>query len=170
MSETSAFGFGGRLTAWVGTRVALDLSIGRWDAAGTVSSGGLPCVVPFPGDSVCGGIGSPSGTADMTSGSLGVLFSFTPPGGVGLFVLGGLSFVALGGSTYHSSSPVAPSQTDWGPVLGVGVRVPFSPTLGLRLEVEDYLYRLTDVGGAGSSSAGQHALVFSVGPSVTINP
>jgi hypothetical protein len=52
----------------------------------------------------------------------------------------------------------------------VGARVPFSPTFALRLEAEDYLYRLTDVGGEASSSTGAHALVFSMGPSVTISP
>jgi hypothetical protein len=146
VSENAALGFGARLTTWVGKRVALDLSVGRWDAGSDIGSA----------------------TADMTTGCLGVLFNFTSPDSAGFFVVGGLSFVSLGGSTYSSGSPYASSQTDWGPVLGVGARVPFSPTLALRVEVEDYLYRLTDVGGQASGSAGQHSLVFSAGPSVTL--
>jgi hypothetical protein len=148
LDQNDAVAVGGRLTSWVGERVALDLSLAHW------------------GSNLGGGV------SDITTGSFGVLYNLTSPDSAGFFVLGGVSFVALGGSAYNTgylgSYTIAPSQTDWGPVLGVGARIPFSHAVGLRVQVEDHLYWLTDVGGSASNSSIEHALVFSVGPSVRL--
>jgi hypothetical protein len=131
---------GARLTTRLTKRLAFDFSVSGWEAHGSTTWGASP----------------------------GLLFDIlSSPHHASLFIVGGVSVATLGGPAAPGGLVGAydfamPTQTVWGPVLGVGARVPLSPTLALRLEVEDYLYRPTDVGGEVS------ALVFSVGPSVTL--
>jgi hypothetical protein len=139
--QDDALALGARVTARTSKRLAIDFSFGHWRSD----------------------IGSTSTT--FTSGSLGLLFRFNPPdSGVSFFVVGGLSFVAVGGAAYTGPYPIGPPQTDWGPLLGVGARVAFSSTISLRVEAEDHLYTLT--GWAASNH--EHALVLSAGPSVRL--
>jgi hypothetical protein len=113
------------------------------------------------------GLGSPRKHGLGCQSRAPVRYILSSPNHVSLFIVGGVSVATLGGPAAPGGLVGAydfamPTQTVWGPVLGVGARVPLSPTLALRLEVEDYLSRPTDVGGEVS------ALVFSVGPSVTL--
>ena len=162
LSQNDAVVGGVRLTSWIGKRVALDLSAGHW------------------------GSGLGGGVSDITTGTFGVLYNLTSPDRAGFFVVGGVAFVALAGSAFSplgygsckqvaaslvtcsgSAYAIAPDQTDWGPVLGVGARIRFVNAVGLRVEVEDHVYWLTGLGPFANSPI-EHALVFSVGPSVTL--
>jgi hypothetical protein len=145
LNQNDAVAVGGRLTTWESKRVALDLSVGHWGS----DAGG--------------------GHANVTIGSLGILFNLSSsPDSGSAFAVGGLSVVALGGSAYGGPNAIAPSQGDWGPFLGLGGRIPFSRTIVCRVEVDDHFYWLTDLGGVASSTSRQHALVFSLGPSVRL--
>ncbi len=74
---------------------------------------------------------------------------------VGVFLSGGASLIRRG----HDVAKESESATDWGGVAGLGVRIPFGASVGLRLEGEDYFY-------GGNFSTGrqfQNDLVLSAG-------
>lgn len=74
---------------------------------------------------------------------------------VGFFLSGGPSIIRRGRDVARESE----SATDWGGVLGLGVRIPFSASVGLRLEGEDYFYG----GDFDGSRKFQNDLVLSAG-------
>src|ERR1051325_9881642 len=74
---------------------------------------------------------------------------------VGIFLSGGPALIRRG----HDVARESESVTDWGGVAGLGLRIPFSASVGLRLEGEDYFY-------GGNFSTGrqfQNDLVLSAG-------
>jgi hypothetical protein len=74
---------------------------------------------------------------------------------VGIFLSGGPSIIRVG----HNVGRESQSSTDWGGVLGFGLRIPFSASVGLRLEAEDYFYG----GNFDGSRKFQNDLVLSAG-------
>jgi hypothetical protein len=74
---------------------------------------------------------------------------------VGIFLSGGPSIIRVG----HNVGRENESNTDWGGVAGLGLRIPFSASVGLRLEVEDYFYG----GDFDGSRKFQNDLVLSAG-------
>lgn len=74
---------------------------------------------------------------------------------VGFFLSGGPSIIRIG----HNVGRANESSTDWGGVAGLGVRIPFSASVGLRLEGEDYFYG----GNFDGSRKFQNDLVLSAG-------
>jgi hypothetical protein len=74
---------------------------------------------------------------------------------VGVFLDGGASMIRIGHNVAHDDE----SSTDWGGVVGLGLRIPFSASVGLRLEGEDYFYG----GDFDGSRKFQHDLVLSAG-------
>jgi len=74
---------------------------------------------------------------------------------VGVFLSGGPSLIRIG----HNVAKEGESSTDWGGVLGLGVRIPFSAAVGLRLETEDFFYG----GNFDGSKKFQNDLVLSAG-------
>jgi hypothetical protein len=132
---------GARVTAWTSKRLALDVAVAHWrsDIQNT--------------------------STDMTTGSVGLLVTLGAPDSVSFSFLGGLSFVSLGGAAFSGSYPIGPTQTDWGPLVGVGIRIPFSPKLGLRVAIEDHLY--TQTGWAASEH--EHALILSAGLAIAVH-
>lgn len=74
---------------------------------------------------------------------------------LGVFLSGGPSLIRIGDNVARESE----SSTDWGGVVGLGLRIPFSPSVGLRLEAEDYFYG----GDFDGSRKFQHDLVLSAG-------
>lgn len=74
---------------------------------------------------------------------------------VGFFLSGGPSLIRVG----HNVGQESESRTDWGGVAGLGVRIPFSASVGMRLEVEDYFYG----GNFDGSKKFQNDLVLSAG-------
>src|ERR1043166_5103740 len=74
---------------------------------------------------------------------------------VGIFLSSGAALIRRG----HDVARESESVTDWGGVAGLGLRIPFSASVGLRLEGEDYFY-------GGNFSTGrqfQNDLVLSAG-------
>jgi hypothetical protein len=74
---------------------------------------------------------------------------------LGIFLSGGPSIIRVG----HNVARENESRTDWGGVVGVGLRIPFSESVGLRLETEDYFYG----GNFDGSRKFQNDLVLSAG-------
>ena len=74
---------------------------------------------------------------------------------LGVFLNGGASMIRVGNNVARDNE----SSTDWGGVVGLGLRIPFSPSVGLRLEAEDYFYG----GDFDGSRKFQHDLVLSAG-------
>ena len=74
---------------------------------------------------------------------------------LGVFLSGGPSIIRVG----HNVGRENESNTDWGGVVGLGLRIPFSASVGLRLEVEDYFYG----GNFDGSRKFQNDLVLSAG-------
>lgn len=74
---------------------------------------------------------------------------------LGVFLSGGASVIRVGHNVAHENE----STTDWGGVVGLGFRIPFSSSVGLRLEAEDYFYG----GDFDGSRKFQHDLVLSAG-------
>src|SRR5688572_2449884 len=74
---------------------------------------------------------------------------------LGVFLSGGASVIRVGHNVAHDNE----STTDWGGVVGLGFRIPFSASVGLRLEGEDYFYG----GDFDGSRKFQHDLVLSAG-------
>lgn len=74
---------------------------------------------------------------------------------LGVFLSGGPSIIRVG----HNVGRENESNTDWGGVVGLGLRIPFSASVGLRLEAEDYFYG----GDFDGSRKFQNDLVLSAG-------
>ncbi|HET8713840.1 MAG TPA: outer membrane beta-barrel protein [Gemmatimonadales bacterium] len=74
---------------------------------------------------------------------------------IGIFLSGGPSLIRVGRNVARDNE----SNTDWGGVAGLGVRIPFSASVGLRLEAEDYFYG----GDFDGSRKFQNDLVLSAG-------
>jgi hypothetical protein len=74
---------------------------------------------------------------------------------VGVFLSGGPSLIRRGKDVLQEDQ----SATDWGGVVGLGIRIPFSAAVGLRLETEDYFYG----GNFSTGRAFQNDLVLSAG-------
>lgn len=74
---------------------------------------------------------------------------------LGIFLSGGPSIIRMG----HNVGKQSQSSTDWGGVVGFGLRIPFSASVGLRLETEDYFYG----GNFDGSRKFQNDLVLSAG-------
>jgi len=74
---------------------------------------------------------------------------------LGIFVSGGPSIIRVG----HNVGRENESHTDLGGVVGLGLRIPFSASVGLRLDAEDYFYG----GNFDGSRKFQNDLVLSAG-------
>jgi hypothetical protein len=74
---------------------------------------------------------------------------------LGVFLSGGPSLIRVG----HNVAQDDESSTDWGGVVGLGLRIPFSASVGMRLEAEDYFYG----GDFDGTRKFQHDLVLSAG-------
>ena len=146
---------GARVTGWMSKRFALDLSL-----AYSHSQVERP-EVPGGVDPIFG----QTEPSDITRGSVGLLVLVTPPRPNALYVVGGWSFVAHGGTAYHGA--FAPGQTDWGPLFGVGARFAIGPALALRTELEAQFYTFTGPETFPSSSS-QNDLVLSLGLSAKL--
>jgi hypothetical protein len=123
LTETQDRGFtvGARLTDWTNQRVGLDFSLRH--SEGSVTTGGRD----FP----------------VTSGSMGFALKFPraarDASSPTFELVGGVGFVARTGAAF-ASARVGPAQTDWGPVVGGGLRSPLTRRLALRCDIEDFLY------------------------------
>jgi len=134
---------GARLTFWGHSPVGFELS-----------GGFAPARVHVSGTTINGDRNS-----QVFVGGAKIMLGLSPATSrVGIFLSGGPSVIRVG----HNVGRQSQSSTDWGGVAGLGVRIPFSASVGLRLETEDYFYG----GNFDGSRKFQNDLVLSAGLSL----
>jgi hypothetical protein len=136
----NSFIMGARITTW-----------GRSPVGFEFTGGFAPARVRVAGTTV-----NESRNTQVFVGGLKVLLGLSPENSrLGIFLSGGPSLIRRG----HNVGTADQSSTDWGGVLGLGFRIPFSQSVGLRLETEDYFYG----GNFDGSRKFQNDLVLSAG-------
>ena len=138
----NSFIMGARLTSWGKSPVGFELTAGFAPARVHVSGTGTT----INGDR----------NTQVFVGGLKLLLGLSPENSrLGIFLSGGPSIIRRGHDVAHEDESV----TDWGGVAGLGFRIPFSASVGLRLEGEDYFYG----GNFDGSRKFQNDLVLSAG-------
>lgn len=136
----NSFIMGARITTWGRSPVGFELTAGF-----------APARVHVAGTTV-----NEDRNTQVFVGGAKLLLGLSPENSrVGIFLSGGPSIIRRG----HNVGTADQSTTDWGGVLGLGVRIPFSASVGLRLEAEDYFYG----GNFDGSRKFQNDLVLSAG-------
>jgi hypothetical protein len=131
---------GARLTFWGRSPVGFELT-----------GGFAPARVRVSGTTVNG-----DRNTQVFVGGAKLMLGLSPASSrLGIFLSGGPSIIRVG----HNVGRENESRTDWGGVVGVGLRIPFSESVGLRLETEDYFYG----GNFDGSRKFQNDLVLSAG-------
>jgi len=140
ISRDNSFIAGARLTFWGKSPVGFELT-----------GGFAPARVTVAGTTV-----NSSRNSQVFVGGAKLMLGLSPATSrVGVFLSGGPSIIRIG----HNVSRESESSTDWGGVAGLGLRIPFSASVGLRLEGEDYFYG----GNFDGSRKFQNDLVLSAG-------
>ena len=136
--QTSALIGGAQVGAWLGKQVAAEIA-GGFSPSGTVTRhyacGGL-VTEPFPS----GCIVSAPQAAYVVMGGARLLVTSAPArlGRPALYVVAGWSVINRGGSGLDAAEQIsghALQRTYWGPIIGIGVRMPRTPTRGPRVEL-----------------------------------
>lgn len=136
----NSFIMGARITSW-----------GRGAVGFELTGGFAPARVRVAGTTV-----NEERNTQVFVGGLKLLLGLSPQDSrFGIFLSGGPALIRRG----HNVGVEDESVTDWGGVLGLGFRIPFSQSVGLRLEVEDYFYG----GNFDGSRKFQNDLVLSAG-------
>ena len=136
---------GGRLTFWGGGRIGVE---------------GTFAFAPSDVDNPSGG--GADIDARVVTGNASLLVGLLPSGSTAaLFLRGGLALIARGGDAFENID----GKTDVGGVVGVGLRVPLGPVIGLRIDAEDYLYNAKF---GSSRSSFQNDLMFTAGLAISL--
>ena len=136
----NSFIMGARLTSWGRSPVGFELT-----------GGFAPARVRVAGTTV-----NEARNTQVFVGGLKLLLGLSPQNSrFGIFLSGGPSLIRRG----HNVGLADESSTDWGGVVGLGLRIPFSQSVGLRLDTEDYFYG----GNFDGSRKFQNDLVLSAG-------
>lgn len=131
---------GARLTFWGHSPVGFELT-----------GGFAPARVRVSGTTINGDRNS-----QVFVGGAKVMLGLSPATSrLGIFLSAGPSIIRVG----HNVGRESQSSTDWGGVVGLGLRIPFSASVGLRVETEDYFYG----GNFDGSRKFQNDLVLSAG-------
>jgi hypothetical protein len=142
IKRDNSFIGGARLTLWGHSPVGFELTGGFAPARVHVSGTGTT----INGDR----------NSQVFVGAAKIMLGLSPATSrVGIFLGGGPSLIRVG----HNVGRESQSSTDWGGVAGLGIRIPFSASVGLRLEGEDYFYG----GDFDGSRKFQNDLVLSAG-------
>jgi hypothetical protein len=161
-SQKSAFSFGGRLGYWISDRAAIEGAFGY-------TPSDVRLEVPSFASIALGGT--------VIQGSARVAYRLNPPTArTGFHITGGLAVISRGGQMWDSLATggfVVNGRTDFGAVIGGGVRLPVGKNLALRVDVEDYVHQAKftlDVQGstADTESQLQNDLVLSVGLAIPL--
>jgi hypothetical protein len=140
IARDNAFAFGARLTMWGDSPIGLELTGAYSPARVTI------------GDET---INEERDTQVFMTG-LKVMFGLSPETSrVGIFLGAGPALVRRGQDVTEEEESV----TDFGGVAGLGLRIPFSEAVGLRLDVEDFFYG----GDFDGDDSFQNDLVLSAG-------
>ena len=136
----NSFIMGARITSW-----------GRGAVGFELTGGFAPARVRVAGTTV-----NEARNTQVFVGGLKLLLGLSPQDSrFGIFLSGGPSLIRRGRNVGVEDESV----TDWGGVVGLGFRIPFSQSVGLRLDMEDYFYG----GNFDGSRRFQNDLVLSAG-------
>ena len=142
IKRDNSFIAGARLTFWGHSPIGLEITGGFAPARVHVSGTGTT----INGDR----------NTQVFVGGAKVMLGLSPATSrLGFFISGGPSIIRRGKDVANNDQ----STTDWGGVGGLGVRIPFSASVGLRIEAEDYFYG----GNFDGSRKFQNDLVLSAG-------
>jgi hypothetical protein len=145
LKRNNAFMAGARLTFWGNRPLGLELT-----------GGYSPANVE-----VAGGTINEDKNTNVFVGSAKLLLGISPASSsFGLYLGGGPALIRRGEDVTEESE----SATDWGGVLGAGLRLPLGSSVGLRIDLEDYLYD----GDFSGDDDFQNDLVLSAGLSVRL--
>lgn len=160
--QKSAFSLGARLGYGLSDRAALEGAFGYTSSDVTVE-------IP--------GVGGTSISGTVLQGSARVVYRLNAPASrIGWHLIGGLAVTSRGGdiwSQIESSGTKVNGRTDFGVVIGGGVRLPVGKGFALRIDVEDYIsqakFTLDDgIQALDSESQLQNDLVLSVGLAIQL--
>jgi hypothetical protein len=136
----NSFIAGARITTWGKSPVGFELTAGF-----------APARVRVAGTTI-----NEERNTQVFVGGLKLMLGLSPAESrFGVFLSGGPSIIRRGRDVARESASV----TDWGGVVGLGFRIPFSESIGMRLEAEDYFYG----GDFDGSRRFQNDLVLSAG-------
>lgn len=136
----NSFIVGARLTSWGRSPIGFELT-----------GGFAPARVRIAGTTV-----NEERNTQVFVAGLKLMLGLSPANSrFGVFLSGGPSLIRRGRDVANENESV----TDWGGVIGLGFRIPFSESVGLRLEAEDYFYG----GDFDGSRRFQNDLVLSAG-------
>jgi hypothetical protein len=140
VERENSFAGGGRLTLWGRRLFGLE-----------VVAGLTPAKV-----NVAGGVINGTRNLNVFAGGLKLMLGVSPAvSSVGFHLGAGPALKRRG----EDVAPGSESHTDFGGVLGAGIRVPFSPRVALRLDAEDYIYS----GSFGGNEGTRNDLILSTG-------
>jgi hypothetical protein len=143
IKRNNSFIGGARLTFWGNSPLGLEFT-----------GGYSPANVEIAGGTI-----NEDRKTNVFVGSAKLMLGISPASsGLGLYIGGGPALIRRGSDVTEEDESV----TDWGGVVGAGVRFPMGQTLGLRIDVEDYLYN----GDFDGSDDFQNDLVISAGLSL----
>lgn len=121
IKRNNSFVAGARLTFWGNSPLGLEFT-----------GGYSPANVE-----VAGGTINEDRSTNIFLGSAKLMLGISPASSsFGLFIGGGPAIIRRGEDVTEERE----SATDWGGVLGAGIRLPLGSTVGFRVDMEDYLY------------------------------
>jgi hypothetical protein len=121
IKRNNAFMAGARLTFWGNSPLGLELT-----------GGYSPAKVEIAGGTI-----NEDKNTNVFVGSAKLMLGISPASSsFGLYVGAGPALIRRGEDVTAESE----SATDWGGVIGAGLRLPLGSSVGLRIDAEDYLY------------------------------
>lgn len=145
IKRNNAFMGGARLTFWGNSPLGLEFT-----------GGYSPANVEIAGGTI-----NEDKNTNVFVGSAKLMLGISPASSsFGLYVGGGPALIRRGEDVTAESESV----TDWGGVIGAGLRFPLGSSVGLRLDLEDYLYD----GDFSGDDDFQNDLVISAGLSLRL--
>lgn len=140
IKRNNSFIGGARLTFWGNSPLGLELT-----------GGYSPANVEIAGGTI-----NEDRNTNVFVGSAKLMLGISPASSAfGLYIGGGPALIRRGSDVTEEDESI----TDWGGVLGAGLRFPMGESVGLRIDVEDYLYN----GDFDGSDDFQNDLVISAG-------
>jgi hypothetical protein len=121
IKRNNSFIGGARLTFWGNSPLGVELT-----------GGYAPAKVEIAGGTI-----NEDRNTNVFLGSAKLMLGISPASSsFGLYIGGGPALIRRGSDVTQESE----SSTDWGGVLGAGIRVPLGSSVGFRIDAEDYLY------------------------------
>lgn len=143
IKRNNSFIGGGRLTFW-----------GRGLFGAEFVAGYAPARIKVAGATI-----NANRNSKVVVAALKLMVGVSPAvSGLGFYVGAGPAFIRRGEDVLHSNT----SQTDFGAVVGAGIRLPLGQAIGVRFDAEDYMYG----GNFSGTKTYQNDLALTAGLSV----